>query len=50
MSLMESLIPKVRAAGRTVVLPEGNDPRVIRAAVPLQREGRARPGVLATPA
>ncbi len=50
MNLMDSLIPKVRAAGRTIVLPEGHDPRVIRAAVTIKRNGLATPIVLATPA
>jgi phosphate acetyltransferase len=50
MNLMEALMPKVRAAGRTIVLPEGHDARVIRAALTLKRQGLATPIVLATPA
>jgi len=50
MNLMECLLPKVRAAQRTVVLPEGQDPRVIVAAAKIKRNGLGTPIVLATPA
>lgn len=51
MSLLETLIPKARAARRTLVLPEGHDPRVMQAAAKIARQGiAARVIVLATPA
>ena len=33
MSILDDLIPKAQAAGATIVLPEGNDPRVMKAAI-----------------
>jgi phosphate acetyltransferase len=50
MSLLETLIPKARAAHRTVVLAEGHDPRVMQAAVKIAQQGIAKVIVLATPA
>lgn len=51
MSLIEALLPKARAAGRTILLAEGHDPRVMQAAARIAREGIAgRVIVLATPA
>jgi phosphate acetyltransferase len=51
MSLLDSLIPKARAARRTLVLPEGHDPRVMQAAAKIARAGiAARVIILATPA
>jgi phosphate acetyltransferase len=51
MSLLDTLIPKARAAGRTIVLPEGQDPRVMEAAAKIAKQGiAARVIVLATPA
>ncbi len=50
MSLLDTLIPKARAANRTIVLAEGNDPRVMQAAASIARQGIARVIVLATPA
>jgi phosphate acetyltransferase len=50
MSLLDSLIPKARAARRTLVLPEGQDPRVMHAAAKIARQGiAAQVIVLATP-
>ncbi|MEI8139413.1 MAG: phosphate acetyltransferase [bacterium] len=49
MSLLESLIPKARAAHRTLVLAEGHDPRVMQAAVKITQQGIAKVIVLATP-
>jgi phosphate acetyltransferase len=51
MALMDALIPKAEAAGLTLVLPEGMDPRVMAAAARVARAGIAmRVTVLATPA
>jgi len=50
MSLLDTLIPKARAAKRTIVLAEGNDPRVMQAAASIARQGIAKVIVLATPA
>jgi len=49
MSLLETLIPKARAAHRTLVLAEGHDPRVMQAAVKIAQQGIAKVIVLATP-
>jgi phosphate acetyltransferase len=50
MSLLDTLIPKARSAKRTLVLAEGNDPRVMDAAAKIARAGiAARVIVLATP-
>ena len=49
MSLMDSLIPKARTAGMTIVLPEGQDPRVMQAARAITDLGVANVKVLATP-
>lgn len=50
MALLETLIPKARAAGLALVLPEGNDPRVMAAAAKIAERGIARRIiVLATP-
>jgi phosphate acetyltransferase len=50
MPLLDSLIPKARAARRTLVLAEGQDPRVMDAAARIARDGiAARVIVLATP-
>lgn len=51
MPLLDTLIPKARAARRTLVLAEGNDPRVMQAArsIALQQIA-AKVIVLATPA
>lgn len=51
MSLLDTLIPKARAARRTLVLAEGHDPRVMVAAASIARqEIAAKVIVLATPA
>jgi phosphate acetyltransferase len=50
MSFIDTLIPKARDAARTLVLPEGQDPRVMQAAVTIAQTGiAARVIVLATP-
>jgi phosphate acetyltransferase len=49
MSLMDILIPKARIAGLTIVLPEGQDPRVMQAAKGIGGLGMAKVKVLATP-
>lgn len=49
MTLLETLLPKARAVHRTLVLAEGHDPRVMRAAATIARQGiAARVIVLAT--
>lgn len=50
MSILDIMIPKAQARGQTIVLPEGQDPRVIQAAVKAARAGVAMPIVLGTPA
>ncbi|MEI8352948.1 MAG: phosphate acyltransferase [Lentisphaerota bacterium] len=50
MQLLERLLPVVQAARKTIVLPEGHDPRVITAAIQAQTRGICTPVVLATPA
>ena len=47
---MNLLIEKARAYQGSVVLPEGQDPRVMKAAAEITRLGFARVSVLATPA
>ena len=47
---MELLIERARKYGGSVVLPEGQDPRVMKAAAEIVRLGFARVSVLATPA
>ena len=49
MSILDSMIPRAKAANKTIVLPEGNDPRVITAAVKAAQAGIATPIVLGTP-
>ncbi len=50
MPLLDILIPKARAARRTLVLAEGHDPRVMQAAIKIARSGiAAKVIVLATP-
>ncbi len=49
MGILESLAERAKAVNKTIVLPEGNDPRVITAAVKAAREGVCRPIVLGTP-
>lgn len=50
MSILDSLIPKAQAANKTIVLPEGMDPRVIVAAVKAAQNKLCKPIVLGTPA
>ncbi|MBN2450887.1 MAG: phosphate acetyltransferase [Lentisphaeria bacterium] len=50
MSLIESLMAKAAAAHLTLVLPEGHDPRVMRAAAMIAERGFAKVKVLATAA
>ena len=47
---MEKLIAKAKAFGGTVVLPEGQDPRVMKAASLVAAQGIAKAVVLASPA
>ena len=47
--LMEKLFPKAAAAGLTIVLPEGQDPRVMKAAKLVAEAKIAKVKVLATP-
>ncbi len=49
MSFMDSVIAKVKGAGQVVVLPEGQDPRVINAAATATANDYAKVIVLATP-
>ncbi len=49
MKLLARLIPRVQAANRRIVLPEGHDPRVILAALKARLDRLATPLVLATP-
>ncbi len=50
MPFLDTLLTKCRAAKRTLVLPEGNDPRVMQAAAKIAQKGiAAKVLVLATP-
>lgn len=49
MSILDSMIPRAQAANKTIVLPEGQDPRVITAAVQAAKAGICTPVVLGTP-
>ena len=48
--LMQKLFPKAAAAGLTLVLPEGHDPRVMQAAKLVAERKTAKVKILATPA
>jgi phosphate acetyltransferase len=50
MGILDVMIPMAKEKGSTIVLPEGQDPRVIKAAVRAAQEGVAKPVVLGTPA
>ncbi|MBP5511138.1 MAG: phosphate acetyltransferase [Kiritimatiellae bacterium] len=50
MSILDQMIPRAKAAQKKVVLPEGQDPRVIQAAVEAKQLGVCEPLVLGTPA
>ena len=49
MSILDTLTSRARAAQRTIVLPEGRDPRVAMAAVQAAKAGICRPILLGTP-
>ena len=49
MNFLESIYPKAQAANKRIVLPEGQDPRVILAAIKVKEQRLATPVVLATP-
>ena len=49
MSILDKMIPRAKAAHKTIVLPEGQDPRVIQAAVQAKQLGICEPIVLGTP-
>jgi len=49
MALLDIVIPKAQAADGTLVLPEGNDPRVMAAAAGIAQQNIAKVIVLATP-
>ena len=49
MAILDVMIPMAREKACTIVLPEGQDPRVIAAAVKTAQEGVAKPVVLGTP-
>ena len=46
MSLIENLRSKVRASKPEIVFPEGDDPRILRAAIRLNEDGDIKPIVL----
>ena len=48
MSVLDSIIPRARAANKVIVLAEGQDPRVVEAAVEVVRQRIARVILLAT--
>ncbi len=50
MTFLQALEERARAKPRTLVLPEGDDPRVQHAAVALRARGLARPVLLGDPA
>lgn len=50
MNFLQTILPKAKAAGKHLVLPEGMDPRVAKAAYTLAHEGICKLSVLATPA
>jgi phosphate acetyltransferase len=49
MSILDTMIPRAQAANKTIVLPEGMDPRVILAAVKAAQTKLCNPIVLGTP-
>lgn len=49
MSILDIMIPRAQAANKTIVLPEGMDPRVILAAVKAAQTKLCKPVVLGTP-
>ena len=50
MNLLDEIKQKAKAAGKTIVLPEGNDERIVRAAGIIQKEGIAKVILLGNPA
>jgi phosphate acetyltransferase len=48
MSILDTMIPRAQAANKTIVLPEGMDPRVILAAVKAAQTKLCKPVVLGT--
>lgn len=49
MSILDSILPRARAANKCIVLAEGNDPRVAEAAFKIAQQRISRLIVLATP-
>jgi phosphate acetyltransferase len=49
MNFLDTIFAKAKAANKRIVLPEGQDPRVVCAAVQIQQRKIATPLVLATP-
>ena len=49
MNLLDILIPKAKSVKRTIVLPEGHDPRVMEAATKIAEQNIAKVIVLASP-
>lgn len=49
MNALEGMLTKIKGAGKRIVLPEGQDPRVIKAAVMAVNNGVAEITVLGTP-
>ncbi len=49
MGMMERIYARARADVRTIVLPEGDEPRTVRAASQVAREGLAKPVLLGEP-
>ncbi|MFO7937334.1 MAG: phosphate acetyltransferase [Kiritimatiellia bacterium] len=49
MAVLDTMVPVAREKACKIVLPEGQDPRVIGGAVKAAREGVAKPVVLGTP-
>lgn len=50
MNFLSTILPKAKAARKHIVLPEGMDPRVAKAAFLLASQGVCQVTVLATPA
>jgi phosphate acetyltransferase len=50
MGILDTMIPRAAALKKTIVLPEGMDPRVVTAAVKAAKLGLCAPVVLGTPA
>ena len=48
MSILDTMIPRAQAANKTIVLPEGMDPRVILAAIKAAQTKLCKPVVLGT--